>query len=345
MVVISHVSSYHADQLGVAGVAIFFVLSGYLITTLLLKEADRRGRIDRRAFFIRRALRLFPALVLVVVGTPLLMWACSDPRLSDATGGLATTLFYVQDFATATGHVSVLPHAWSLAVEEQFYLAWPFVLLLIMRRTSNDPRRTARAVLALTLAAALWHMVAITFLSSDWAYYSPDSNAVFLLAGCALASWQRAGRPLPVGRRTAGLTLIGVCLIPLLATRIPVGEARWQTWVMYPVELGGVVLVLGASQLRVLHSGILRWFGKISYGLYLWNYILINILPDGRPLSSSEKGLAAIAAVGVASASWYLVEQRVLKLKDRFERVPSLTPPHSRSATMRAVGAPGLHRS
>jgi peptidoglycan/LPS O-acetylase OafA/YrhL len=97
---------------------------------------------------------------------------------------------------------------------------------------------------------------------------------------------------------------------------------------MFPVALAGVVLVLGASKLPVLNLGILRWFGKISYGLYLWNYVLISLEPDGRLLTGRERVLAAGAAIGFAAASWYLIESPILRLKQRFQRVPDvLSPP------------------
>jgi peptidoglycan/LPS O-acetylase OafA/YrhL len=320
MVVGSHVSSYHADQLGSAGVAIFFVLSGYLITSLLLKERDGWGSVRLRDFYVRRALRLFPALALIVAVTPLLLWAAGDPRLGGVAPGLATAVFYVQDFATATGHVPVLAHTWSLAVEEQFYLLWPLALGLVLARARGDRRRAARFVTWTWGAAALWHVAAILLLGYGWAYYSPDGNAVFLLTGCALASWLRAGVRLPIPKAIAVLTLVGVCLIPLAITRMPAADWRPPTLLMFPVALGGGVLVLGVDKLPILKLGVLRWFGRISYGLYLWNWLLISLEPGGRPLTTSGRMVAAVAAIGVAAASWYLLEAPILLRKRHYQR-------------------------
>jgi len=322
MVVASHISSYHAELLGPAGVAIFFVLSGYLITSLLLKEQDRWGQVSQPAFYGRRALRLFPALLLVVVLTPLLLWLVDDPRLGSILGGLLETLFYVQDFASATGHFGVTPHAWSLSVEEQFYLIWPLSLGLLLHSVRGDRRRLTRAVVAAFAVAALWHVIATALLSYNWTYYAPDSNAVFLLGGCALATSLRSSRTLSVSRPVAMTALVAVCLLPLMLTRIPFEEWRLTTLLMFPVALAGAVVELGARHLRVLDLRVLGWFGTISYGLYLWNYILISLEPHGRLLTGRERMLAAAAAIGFAAASWYLVESPILRLKKRYQRLP-----------------------
>ena len=327
MVVVSHVSSYHAELLGPAGVAIFFVLSGYLITALLLKERDHWGTVSLPAFYRRRALRLFPALLLIVVLTPVLLWAVSDPRLGSIRDGLLTTLFYVQDLASATGHFGVLPHAWSLSVEEQFYLLWPFALALILSRTRADPRAAARAVLTLSAIAVLWHLLATLALGYDWTYYAPDTNSVFLLAGCALATSLRAWPGLRVSRPVATLTLVAVVLLPLILTRIPVEHWRLSTVLMFPVALAGVVVVLGVGQLPVLDLGVQRWFGQISYGLYLWNYLLISLEPNGHELTGKQRLMAGALAIAVAAASWYLVESPILRRKARYQRVPELSDP------------------
>jgi peptidoglycan/LPS O-acetylase OafA/YrhL len=325
MVVVSHISSYHAELLGPAGVSIFFILSGYLITSLLLTEQDRWGKVSMSAFYARRALRLFPALLLVVVLTPLLLWSVDDPRLHSIATGLATSLFYVQDFASATAHFGVLPHAWSLSVEEQFYLIWPFVLGLILLRTRGDHRRIARIALVATAVAAIWHVLATVLVSYDWTYYAPDTNAVFLLAGCALATSLRAYPKLGVSRTVAAIALVAVCVLPLAFTRIPTADWRESTLLMFPVALAGGLLILGAPKLGVLNQPVLRWFGKISYSLYLWNYILISLEPNGRELTGKERGLAALAAIVVAAASWYLFEARILRLKRHFQRVSDAT--------------------
>ena len=321
MVLVSHISSYRAEQLGPAGVAIFFVLSGYLITSLLTEEQASWGRISLAAFYARRALRLFPALLLLVLLTPFLLWAASDPRLGSIAPGLATTVLYVQDWATATGHFSVFAHAWSLSVEEQFYLLWPLALAFILRRTGRDHHRVTTIMAWSCAIAMLWHLLASLLLGYGWTYYSPDSNAIFLLTGCALATALHSGVRLHVPRPLAIAALIAVCGLPLVITRLTAVGWRGQVLLMFPVDLAGAILVLGAAKLPVLNLRLLRWFGKISYGLYLWNWVLISLQPHGRVLTARERLLAALCAIGAAAASWYLIESPILRVKRRYQRV------------------------
>jgi peptidoglycan/LPS O-acetylase OafA/YrhL len=346
MVVVSHLSSYHAELLGPAGVAIFFVLSGYLITALLLKEQDRWGAISLPAFYLRRALRLFPALLLIVVLAPVLLWAAHDPRLGSIVAGLATTVFYLQDFASATAHFGVLPHAWSLSVEEQYYLIWPVTFGVILSRVRGNAQQIARIVLAITAFAGLWHLIAIGFLDYNWTYYAPDTNAVFLLAGCALATSLRAYPRLRVDTPAAASALIAVCVLPLALTRIPGSDWRESTLLMFPVALAGALVVLGAGQLPVLNLGVLRWFGKISYGLYLWNYLLISLEPNGADLTGKQRLMAGALAIVVAAASWYLIESPILRQKLRFQRVPDVLDDDVRApAAEPALGEPTADES
>ncbi|WP_285598606.1 acyltransferase [Kineosporia sp. NBRC 101731] len=324
MVVVSHVSSYRAELLGPAGVAIFFVLSGFLITSLLLAERDRFGRVNMTDFYIRRGLRLFPALALLVVLTPLVLWLAHDPRLHDILPGLLSTVFYIQDFESATGHVSVLAHAWSLSVEEQFYFVWPLLLGLIIGRARGDRRRITAIVRNIWIVALIWHVVSIAVLSYDWTYYSPDSNAIFLFTGCLLATSVRSQARLRVPTPAAAGGLVVVCLVPLFLTRLPEADWREATLLMFPVVLVSALLVLGAATLTVLANPVLRWFGTLSYGLYLWNWVFISLEPHGRALTGKERAIAAVAAVVAAAASWYLFEKPILRLKSRFQRVSTL---------------------
>ncbi|GAB6903952.1 acyltransferase family protein [Kineosporia succinea] len=324
MVVVSHVSSYHAELLGPAGVAIFFVLSGFLITSLLLAERDRFGKISWTDFYARRALRLFPALLLLVVLTPLVLWVAKDPRLHSILPGLLSTVFYVQDFESATGHVSVLAHAWSLSVEEQFYFVWPLLLSLIIGRARGDRGRITRTVRNIWVVALVWHVVSIALLSYDWTYYSPDSNAIFLLTGCLVACSVQSQARLRVPTPAAAGGLVLVCLAPLFLTRLPQADWREATLLMFPVVLVSALLVLGAATLTVLANPVLRWFGTISYGLYLWNWVFISLEPHGRALTGRERAIAGVLAIGAAAASWYFFEKPILRLKSRFQRVPQL---------------------
>lgn len=324
MVVLSHLSTYHADLLGPAGVGIFFVLSGFLITSLLVAERERFGQVSLKDFYVRRGLRLFPALLLVVVATPVVLSLTGDARVHDILPWVLTSVFYVQDFFTATGHSSPLAHTWSLSVEEQFYLVWPLLLGLITARAGGDRARLARTVRTLWCVALVWHLIAVLTLGPDWPAYSPDSNAVFLLTGCWVATAVRAGqtRRVPTPIALGGLAV--VCLAPLVLTRLAEAHGRATALAMLPVVLLSALLVLAAGQLKVLENPVLRWFGTISYGLYLWNWVFISLEPHNRHLSGRERAIGAVLAVGISAASWYGFEKPILRLKSRFQRVSSI---------------------
>ena len=330
LVVASHLSAYRADLLGPVGVSIFFVLSGFLITSLLLSEHDCWGSISLTKFYVRRALRLYPAMLLLVLVSPALLWTIGDPRIAMVERDATTTLLYVQDLVVASrpiGQSSPFAHCWSLAVEEQFYLVWPFALTLVLARASGDRSRVARVVFWTCIVSVCWHLVANLFASHAWIDYAPDTNAMFLLAGCAIATHQRARLDKPpaiFSESIVAATLAFACASALLLTPLTwSGEHRWrlQMLLMLPAMLAGVVLVPGARYLRLLENAVLRWFGKISYGLYLWNSALVMLEPHGRVLTALQRVGAALLSVGISAASWYLVEARVLRNKARFQRV------------------------
>ena len=167
------------------------MLSGYLITSILLAEHAATGRIDLRAFYTRRALRLFPALALLIVAAALPAEAggrsAADLRLH-RLGGVAS--LYLGDFVRAGGGtLGPLDHTWSLAVEEQFYLVWPLVAAGAAVVGPRGRRKLLRGVAALAAVAAGWTVLAAFLLPFARTYFAPDTNAFALMAGCALAAW------------------------------------------------------------------------------------------------------------------------------------------------------------
>ena len=193
LVVGSHWSPAHVRYGGAVGVIVFFVLSGYLITSILLAEHAATGRIDLRAFYTRRALRLFPALALLVVALPFLQKLVADPQLTYGYIRWAgETALYLGDFVrSGGGTLGPLDHTWSLAVEEQFYLVWPLVLLALLFRARGDAAKLLRSVAALAAVSAGWTVLAAFLFPFVRTYYAPDTNAFALMAGCALAAWLR----------------------------------------------------------------------------------------------------------------------------------------------------------
>ena len=312
---------------GVVGVTLFFVLSGYLITTILLTEHTGSGRIDLRAFYARRALRLFPALALLIVAVPFIQKATSDPHLSyDYVGWATAAVLYVGNFVRASGAgLGPLDHTWSLAVEEQFYLVWPLVLLALLWWARNDARKLLRGVVALAAVATAWTALAAFLLDFNRTYFAPDTNAFALMMGCALAAW------LKVAPRREGS---GPSWPAWAALAVLVGMAAFPTIDFYGIDLrivahgapvfalAGVVLVVAAvvcPDRGPLVWRPLTWMGTVSYGVYLWHQVFLQSAPWGVPVTGRFRDLAVALAIGVAALSYYLLEKPLLRVKRRFE--------------------------
>jgi peptidoglycan/LPS O-acetylase OafA/YrhL len=318
---------------GFVGVTLFFVLSGYLISTLLLKEKARRGAIDYRAFYIRRALRLLPALLAFLIVTPLIYWAVGDPRLHLLPKYTLDVFFYLGDFVRASGRtLAAYDHTWSLSVEEQFYLIWPIIITGLLILAAATRRSVTKMIFALTVLAVLWRLFAAHTFAFDRVYFAPDTNAFALLFGCTLAAWaQDRARSVRAPRGLLPLTLFMVVAcaafptISLLTTDLKIIRYTGPL-----VALVGLALVFAArnSNHWLLANPVLTSFGKISYAWYLWHQTLLTLTPNGHPLTHDGRVIALFASFVAAWISWFLVERPALRLKHRFDRtdVPDPTP-------------------
>ena len=301
---------------GNVGVTLFFVLSGFLITSLLLDEWTIHGRIDLPAFLMRRALRLLPALVVLLVGVSVLMVLAG--RAGEAGGDVLPTLLYFMNWAKVAGEdPGYLSHAWSLSIEEQFYLAWPplLIALLILGRDRFVPIGTfiiAAAIAVAAWRAALWAPDAV-----DRVLWATDTRADALLLGCAAAIITRSRRwrmPQAAGW-AAGVALAGVLLLSELASFAITGLAV--------VAASSVVLVLAATQdgsvARTLCWRPLVFVGSISYGLYLFHRPVMRVASGiGLEGQVVPMLLAATFSVLLAWVSWRYVEHPALRFKRRW---------------------------
>jgi peptidoglycan/LPS O-acetylase OafA/YrhL len=291
------------------GVSLFFALSGYLITGLLLGEWADHGGISFGAFYLRRARRLLPALIilLVVAGTA----AAVRGELENWLPGAATVVLYVANWGYLTGIVpQELSHTWSLAIEEQFYLLWPGAFLLMARR--GLPALTVG--IAVLIAASIVSILP-WYPGMGLAYYGSPQRAVGLLVGVLLAVLSyRAGRDVEAPRILAVLS-VGALMVTGLAGAFQV--------VMAPLVpfLCATIVAWFAARPQVLAWPPLTGTGRISYGLYLYHYPLVGMAP----------ALVLFPATyALALASWILVERRVIRR--RTQVVPTAGSPATASA-------------
>lgn len=349
-----HLGLAYAPRGGAIGVTLFFTLSGYLITTLLLREVEASGGVRLGHFYARRALRLLPALLLVVTAVAVYaLWWAPPEAAEKNLAVLPYVVFYAANWYRAFegfDSLGLLEHTWTLAVEEQFYLLWPAVLLAILlyARSRPDWRRVlllaalVGSVAPLLIRLALWDGIEA---SAARVLNGADTAADPLMMGCTLAvgivlvdgldAAGRGARRLRLALRVAvwpaGALLIADAVLRLDG-RDPERVAITLLWGPTLIGLAGTVVV-GWTVLRspaLLSWRPLRAVGVVSYGLYLWHYPIIGMLREQRPgqWDGGDQLLAVALSALAATLSYLLLERPVLRLK-RF------VPPGSR---------PALHR-
>lgn len=303
------VIAYHLDLRfacgGLLGVTVFFVLSGYLITGLLMAELEETGTVNLPQFWLRRVRRLFPAIVLVVVVVTALCVLFNHPLLTKLRPDVAPSLFWLQNwwyvfrglsYFDSLGDPSPLTHFWSLAIEEQFYLIWPIVLLLASRLgASKTLIRRGCVVLAVVSAALMWVLYS-PLEDPTRVYYGTDTRACSLLIGAWLSLFWPGQALTEEGTRNVPSSTIN--LLDVIGTLALVAIIAMMAFVdgfsgfMYH---GGIVLcsVLTAVVIAVIvhpRSRLARvaslkpfvWVGQRSYGIYLWHYPIILLM---KPLN------------------------------------------------------------
>ncbi|MCB0915889.1 MAG: acyltransferase [Actinobacteria bacterium] len=286
---------------GFLGVDVFFVLSGFLISTILLEQLSSRGWIDFRVFYLHRARRLLPALVAMVAMSAVLIAVFAHDAAAQFRRTVLPSLLYVANWAfinddlsyfEAIGRPPVLQHLWSLAIEEQFYLLWPLVLLLIYKRRGRlGVGRVAFGVavvstLLMALLSVLWNVPGQS--DASRLYFGTDTHAMSLLVGAALAAVYRPGampRSLPLLRRLA-LTGVGVLALGLvILAYFQVSEQG--TWLyrggflVFAFATAALITVVAhpAALLGpVMAWAPLRYIGTRSYGLYLYHWPIFVVL-------------------------------------------------------------------
>jgi peptidoglycan/LPS O-acetylase OafA/YrhL len=327
---------YHADVSwlpgGYVGVDVFFVISGFLITGLLLREVDATGRVSLARFYARRARRLLPAALVVLAAVVGLAWVVLSPveRAGVYEEVVAAALYVINwrqaseavTYSELGAEASPLQHFWSLAVEEQFYLLWPLLIAVFAwacrpRRggPGRDPRAGLAVALGLLAAFSFCYAVRLTAIQGDAAYFTTTTRAWELAAGGLLALapaawWRRAGgRGRCVWAR--GLSVGGVLAIVAAAYLLTDDSSFPGPWAVLPVA--GAAAVIAAGEIshatsrrtvvgRLLASPPMRYVGRISYSWYLWHWPLIAFATAWQGRLSSMLLLVVVALSWVPAA-------------------------------------------
>jgi peptidoglycan/LPS O-acetylase OafA/YrhL len=316
---------------GWVGVDVFFVLSGYLITRLLLVELRANGRIDAKAFFIRRVRRLMPALV-VLLGVWLLVTQAglltvralgstyTDPGLAFVPVVGAFTLLYNWLLAFDQPTPLGMGHLWTLSVEEQFYVVWVGVFLVVAARFAR-PRVVLWSLVVAGSAGSLLLTAAEAASSRDFAYFSSPTSALGLLVGAAVALSPRLrGGNLCAA---AGLATIVVC-----ALFVPDTAPVLLFSAVLATCVGTAMLICGGGAWldRVLTLSWLRYAGRRSYAMYLWSSPLAYATGAWGGRTWAMDVVLLGSTLVIAELSWRVVERRFLARRPLRHATPPITP-------------------
>ncbi|WP_251045273.1 acyltransferase [Arthrobacter sp. ISL-5] len=315
---------------GIVGVIVFFVLSGYLITGVLLRDVERHRRIRYGRFYAHRAFRLLPALI-AFLGVYAVVELTADVLGDRSKGIIGYTLL------AGFGHLKDLPlpfdvsmaigPLWTLAVEEQFYLIWPALLVIALRRNRQGWLIVWSAVVVLSLmAASVLAMVILAPNLHSLVYALPTTWGLGLIIGSAVRLYRVRMFSWFSGRRTRRAALIGSILVLAALVFFPKANESPAFFVGGPLVMAAaaVLVVLAASRTRIMPrwTRALQLLGMVSYAAYLWNYVVILWLNGGS--TADLPPLVAVAAILLtlllAVISWHTVEKLGRIGRDRFDK-------------------------
>jgi peptidoglycan/LPS O-acetylase OafA/YrhL len=333
------VFGYHAGlgwaRAGFLGVDVFFVLSGYLITALLLHDHQREGRLNLVTFWKKRARRLLPAVVVVLAAVAVAVPLLAPEQAYRLRGDLLAALGYVsnwrlifedQSYFQSAGRPPLLQHLWSLAVEEQFYLVWPVVLLWALRgRRALNPRLLVRPLLLAAVASTvLMALLFEPYSDPSRVYYGTDTRAAALLIGAALACaairWQHVDRLPEAGRQFLEIAgAAGLVGLVWAVSQVDEFDPRLYRGGFLAVAVLSVLVVAAAARpgrhgplTAALSARPLVWLGRRSYAVYLWFWPVLMLTRPHRDVALTGLPLLALRiglTLALAAASYRFVER------------------------------------
>lgn len=310
MVFAHHVFPWY-EVPGGLGVDVFFVISGWLITRILLKEYDKNGKIKLGKFYAKRALRLYPPLLITVL-TFLVLWFTQGQPFTEIVKSSVWSLTYLTNIAITAewSQVLHLAHTWSLAMEEQFYLIWPLVLILMLTLKISRAWMVTLLGIGTAISFASWVLL------PDQPF-NPVSRAGAMLVGCAVAilvekkPWQNT--PLAYAAAIAVVALVAVQMF----ADINYTFTMWAVIALTPLVI--LHAAFGESFLtRLLSTRWLVYIGVISYEIYLWHYPIFRAVRDTGDFTGAQVGLITlILTLGASALSHMILQKPIARIRDR----------------------------
>ena len=316
------------------GVDVFFVLSGFLITSLLLAEFAANGEISRKKFYIRRALRILPALfVVLIVGAGVALSVGGEGARAHYARAAFATLLFIANWVPS--HLGFLSPMWSLGLEEQYYLIWPFVLIFALKRNVRPSvlavGTAAGALVVAAMRAVIVHRagsIARHPFAGLQGWTRADGVLVGTTLALGLASANRERIAALLRRRLLGCAAVAGAALVIFAPRIPdpwTFDSILLLDVLVAVVLGHVYLDAASPVAALLRVGPLPAIGRISYGLYIFQAPMLRIAPM-MPTPARRAAVFWTGTFAMAVTSYFVVERPALRLKARLGGVRRRAP-------------------